>query len=100
VAILALLVLACALALGSSASAAPNSAWYWSRVTAEGTVWDEGVPWMRKPEYLDDVGCHGIGDSIRSKRGVKLFRRFDCHAVWNDRWSYSRFYLIVTGKYT
>jgi hypothetical protein len=75
---------------------AHNTDWYWTRSMAESTILDEGLPWVY-PEYITDVGCHGTGDSWRSKQGNKMFRHFRCYAETPQ--DYSDFILHVRGKY-
>jgi hypothetical protein len=100
IALLAGALCAVTLAIAKPADAYNAHGWYWSRTSAEDAVWDEGLPWMRQPEELDDVGCHGIGKWIRSKDGVKMFQRFRCDATYQRGYAvWADFYLYVLGKY-
>jgi hypothetical protein len=63
---------------------AHNSTWYWSRVTAESTLEDEGIlEWEDGTDTVDLARCYARAGwkYIVGKRGIKLYRHFNCR-VW------------------
>jgi hypothetical protein len=74
-----------------AAPAASQAAWYWSENAAEATL---------ESDYagIDTAYCYGSGHSIRTRSGLRAYRRFRCLTDMADGSKDSgRFH--VRGKY-